>query len=171
MLIQTISGPKARAVISHERPYDYDENTGLWHYKVLDEQEAVNILTDAGRRRIHTYLYGSAGQRSGLGGGFNYVAISDDVTAPAASDTILTSELSSNGLARALGIVTLPTGSGTQTVVQKVFTYTGVPPQGVQKTALFDASISGTMTHEIQFTARTLFQNDTLTVSFSITLT
>jgi hypothetical protein len=171
MLIQEImQGPRARAVICHERAYDYDEKTGLYHYKVIDEQEAFNIVTDAGRVRIHTYLYGSAGQRASLGGGLNYIALSNDATAPAAGDVTLAGELTTNGLQRTLATVTLPTGSGTQTALQKIFTYTGVSSQGVQKTALFDLSVAGTMAHEIQFAQRTLFQNDTLTVSFNLTL-
>jgi len=165
-----MQGPRAKAFIRHERPYDFDEKSGLYLLKVIDEQESWNIVTDAGRRQIHTYIYGSAGQRSGLGGGFNYIALSNDAAAPAAGDTTLASELTGNGLDRALGTVTLPTGSGTQTVVQKIFTYTGISSQGVQKTALFDLSSAGTMAHEIQFSQRTLFTNDTLTVTFSITL-
>jgi len=169
MLIQ-MQGPRARATIRHERAYDYDERTGLWLRKVVDEQEAWNIVTDAGRRQIHTYIYGSAGQRSGLGGGLNYIGISNDGSTPAAGDTALTGELSTNGLQRQLATVTLPTGSGTQTVLQKVFTYTGVSSQGVQKTALFDLASAGVMAHEIQFAQRTLFSNDTLTVTFAISL-
>lgn len=168
MLIQ-IQGPRAKAVIRHERPYDYDERSGLWLRKIVDEQEACNIITDAGRVRIHTYIYGSAAQRAGLGGGFNYIALSNDAAAPVAADTTLASELTTNGVQRALGTVTLPTGSGTQTVIQKVFTYTGIS-QAVQKTALFDLAVAGVMAHEIQFSQRTLFTNDTLTVSFAITL-
>lgn len=171
MLIQqSMQGPRARALISHERPYDYDEKSGLWHYKTVDEQEAWNIVTDAGRRQIHTYLYGASAQRAGLGGGLNYIALSNDPAAPAAGDTTLAAELSTDGLQRALASVTLPTGSGTQTVLQKIFTFTGVGSQGVQKTALFDDPAVGVMAHEIQFAQRTLFQNDTLTVTFSVTL-
>lgn len=171
MLIQTtMQGPRARAVIQHNRPYDYDPQSGLFLYKVVDEQEAWNIVTDAGRRQIHTYIYGAGPQRAGLGGGLNYIALSNDATAPAAGDTVLAAELTTNGLQRSLATVTLPTGSGTQTVLQKIFTYTGVSSQGVQKTALFDLVSVGVMAHEIQFAQRTLFQNDTLTVTFSITL-
>lgn len=165
-----IQGPRAKAIIRHERPYDYDDRSGLWLYKMIDEQEAWNIITDAGRRRIHTYIYGAGGQRSSLGGGFNYIALSDDATAPGAGDTLLTGEITTNGLQRQLATVTLPTGSGTQTVLQKVFTYTGVSPQGVQKTSLFDLASVGVMAHEIQFPQRTLFTNDTITITFSVTL-
>lgn len=141
----------------------------------MSEDESKNIITDAGRVRVHTYLYGAGGQRSGLGGGLNYIALTNDATAPAAGDTVLAGEITNTvataGLQRALGTVTLPTGSGTVTTVQKVFLFTGTPgPQGVQKTALFDAASGGTMVHEIAFAPRTLYTNDTLTVTFAVTL-
>lgn len=176
MLIhEAMRGPRAHAVIRHERPYDYDEKTGLWLYRVIDEVDAWNIVTDAGRRRIHTYLYGAAGQRASLGGGLNYIALSNDPAAPAAGDTVLASEItntpSTAGLQRALATVTLPVGAGTQTTLQKIFTYTGVPgPQSVQKMAVFDDPTTGTMAHEIQFATRTLFTNDTLAITLTITL-
>lgn len=173
LILENISLPRAKVVIQQHRAYDYDEKTGLYQYKKADDDvEAFNIVTDPGRVRIHTYLYGSAGQgqRAALGGGLNYVGLSNNGTAPAAADSTLTAELSGNGLTRALGVVTLPTGAGTSTTIQNIFTYTGVSSQGVQKTALFDASSVGTMAHEIQFAQRTLFQNDTLTVTYTITL-
>lgn len=173
--VEEIRGPRACATITHERAYDFDEKRGVWMRRVVDEQQSWNIVTDAGRRRIHTYLYGAGAQRAALGGGLNFIALSNDATAPAAADTVLTGEITNSastaGLERALATVTLPTASGTQTVLQKVFTFTGVPgPQGVQKTALFDDASAGTMAHEIQFAQRTLFTNDTLTVTFAITL-
>jgi len=176
MLInEAMRGPRAQAVIRHERPYDYDEKTGLWVRKVIDEQEAWNIVTNAGRVRIHTYLYGAGVQRAALGGGLNYIALSNDPAAPAQGDTVLAAEITNTpataGLERALATVTLPVGAGTQTTIQKIFTFTGVPgPQSVQKTALFDLAVAGTMAHEIQFSPRTLFTNDTLTVTFAISL-
>lgn len=176
MLIQTTSlAPRAVARIQHHQAYDFDEKTGLWHYRLMSEEESGNIITDAGRVRVHTYLYGAGGQRAGLGGGLNYIALSNDAAAPAAGDTVLAGEITNTagtaGLQRALGTVTPPTGSGTVTTVQKVFVYTGNGgPQSIQKTALFDASSAGTMAHEIAFSPRTLFQNDSLTTTFSITL-
>lgn len=176
MLIQeSMTGPRARATIRHERPYDFDEKRGIWLRQVIDEQEAWNIVTNAGRIRIHTYLYGSGSQRSPLGTGLNYIALSNDATAPAQTDTVLTGEIVNSagtaGLQRGLATVTLPSGSGTQTVVRRVFTFTGVPgPQSVQKTALFDDATAGTMAHEILFAPRVLNTNDTITIEFAISL-
>ena len=140
--------------------------------RLLGEEEVGNLVTDAGRVAIHTYIYGTTAQRTsgGLSGtGFNYIALSNDGTAPAAGDTSLTGELSGDGLDRVQGTVTLPTGSGTITTVENEFTFSG-SSQAVQKTALFDDSSGGKMAHEILFSQRTLSNGDTLTLTFSITL-
>lgn len=165
---------RARLRVHQARPY-YDKLHGVWLYKQVGVDEEVdNILTDAGRRTLHTYIYGTAAQRitASLGaGGLNYIGLSNNGSAPAASDTTLTAELTTDGLGRAQGTVTLPVSSGTITQIQNTFTYSGVGTQEVQKTALFDASSAGNMAHEILFTQRSLATNDTLTLTFSIGLT
>ena len=168
---------QARAILKvrHERPYAYDEARGVWLFKRLDDDEEYgNILTNRGRVTLHTYIYGTAPQRAAqeLGSGFNYIGLSNSGVVPNPSDTALAGELSSNGLERVQGTVSLPTGPGTITLVQRVFTYTGGGTQSVQKTALFDAPAGGNMAHEILFTPpRVLATADTLTMVFSITLT
>jgi len=165
---------KARLRVRHERPYDYDPTRGLWLYRKVDaDEEYGNILTDDGRVSIHTLVYGTTAQKTSasMGIGLHFIGLSNDATAPAAGDTALTAELATNGLQRAIGTVTLPTGSGVITTVQRQFTYSGGGTQGVQKTALFDAASSGNMAHEILFTQRVLATSDTITMTFSITLT
>ncbi len=159
--------PGAVVRIHHERPYDYDEKRGIWLTRPVDEDEEVhNLITNVGRVQLHTYCYGTASRTNG----FNYIALSNDGNAPAATDTILAGEITNgDGLARTQGLVTLPVSNGNQTTIANTFTFAGAS-QAVQKTALFDASSSGNMNHEIQFTQRTLFTNDTLTVTFTLTL-
>jgi len=57
-----------------------------------------NLLTDAGRDKAHAQIYTntSAGAR-----GAGFIAVTTDATAPADSDTTLTSEITTGGLARA----------------------------------------------------------------------
>lgn len=166
MFTETIKA-RAKVRIHHERAYDFDEKTGLWHYKPAGEdEEAFNILTDTGRVQLHTFAYGTLPRSNG----FNYIALTNDATPPAATDTVLTSELVGNGLTRVQGIVALPVGSGNVTTVTNIFIYTGLLAQGVQKTALFDSPAAGVMNHEIAFTPRVLATNDTFSVTFSITL-
>jgi len=167
---------QARAVctVRHDKAYEFDEERGIWLTHLESEEQIGNLITNAGRVVLHTYIYGTSAQRASasLGaGGLNYIGLSNDNASPAAGDTVLASELSGNGLTRAQGTVTLPTGSGTITTISNVFTYVGGPNQSVQKTALFDAASSGHMAHEILFTPRVLSTNDTLTCTFSITLT
>lgn len=158
---------RAKVRIHHERQYDFDEKTGLWIYRTVDEDEEVyNLLTNTGRVQLHTFAYGTAPRTNG----FNYIALTDDATPPAATDTVLTGELVGNGLTRVQGSVTLPTGSGNITTVLNVFTYSGGVAQSVQKTALFDSAAVGVMNHELAFTPRVLTTSDTLSVTFSITL-
>src|SRR6267154_1187514 len=106
---------------------------------------------------------------SGLGAnGLNYVALSNDALTETATSTTLSNEIAANGLTRAQGIVVLPTGAGNQTTVDKTFTATG--SQSAQKAALFTASSSGTMNHVLAFTQRSLVLNDTLEITYTITL-
>lgn len=167
MLDQLITGPKARVRIHHEVAYDLDDKTGLFLRRVEQEDELVeNLILNAGRIQLHAQCYQTSGL---LTNGFNYIGLSNDATAPVATDTTLTGELSSDGLGRVQGTVTPPTGSGNQTVIAKTFTYTG-SSQAVQKAALFTAASGGVMAHEVLFTQRTLGSNDTITITFTITM-
>ena len=164
---------RATLEVRHERRYDYDEARGIWLYRRVDDDERYgNIVTNAGRVAIHTFIYGTAGQRSaaGLGSGLHFVGLSNSSTLPAAGDTTLAGEFTTDGLGRALGTVTLPTGVGTITQIQRLFTYSGSSPQGVQKAALFDLITGGHMAHEILFSQRLMSPLDTLTLVFNITL-
>lgn len=187
----------ARALVIHLRPEDWikDERTGLlvpdprsmkplaeldrevlrvrdlWQRGQLDLDEVPfdivprNVITNVGRVQIHLGAYGTTGLPSN---GFNYVALSNDALTETAASTTLSSEIASNGLTRAQGTVTLPTGAGTQTTVQKVFTASG--SQSAQKGALFDASSSGDMNHALAFTQRALITSDQLDITFTLTI-
>jgi hypothetical protein len=173
MHIIELSGPKAAVRIHHEVAYDFDEKRGLYVYKQEDEDEVVyNLITNAGRIRLHTQCYGTGSLTTC---GYNFIGLTNDSAAEAETDTVLATELTADGLARVQGTVTLPTGYGNITQIQKVFTYGGGGSQGVQKSALFNIigpppTASGTMAHEVKFTQRTLNNSDTLTVTYSITL-
>lgn len=133
---------------------------------LVGEETTKNLVLNAGRVQLHTAGYGSSGLPTN---GFNYVAVSNDATAPAATDTTLASEISANGFARVqASTITLPTGSGNQTVIAHTFTASGT--QSVQKCALFDASSGGTMNHEFQFTQRNLVSSDELDITITVTL-
>lgn len=164
---------RAKMRVTHRRPTDYmrDAKSGLLvpdprSYKLVDEPEEVwNLITNAGRIQLHTQGYGTT---SLLTNGFNYIALSNDTVTETGTSTVLSNEITLNGLGRAQGTVTLPVSSGNQTTVDKTFTATG--SQSAQKAALFTASSSGVMNHVLGFTQRALITNDTLQVTFTITL-
>lgn len=171
MFVDKLSA-RAHLIFQHKRPY-FDEKQGIWRSRLLYEGHADNIVTDAGRRIIHTLIYGTSAQKTSAsaGVGLNYIGLSNDGTAPAAGDTTLAGELVGSGLVRAQGTVVLPTGSGVITSIGRTFTYSGGSSQQVQKAALFDNPSGGNMAHELLFTQRTLATNDTITLTFNVTLT
>jgi hypothetical protein len=138
-------------------------NSEKWETITKDKH---NLLTNGGRDFIHAQAYGntSAGTQ-----GSRCIAVSTDSGAPAAGDTTLTGEISTNGLARA-NATTNTHSAGTNTSVLGItFTASGAHTN-VQKSALFNATSAGTMTHENTFTAVTLATNDQLQVTWTLTL-
>lgn len=173
---------RASMRITHRRPTDFkkDVATGFFlpipeSFKIVDRagvlvdkeetEEVWNLITNAGRIFLHKQGYDTSGLGSN---GLNYIALSNDTVTETGSSTTLSNEITTNGLGRAQGTVTLPVGSGNQTTVDKTFTATG--SQSAQKAALFTAVSVGTMNHVLGFTQRSLITNDTLEITFTITL-
>jgi hypothetical protein len=147
------------------------ENGSLWladmrSYALIGDPETVyNQITNAGRDFLHQQGY----QTSGLGAnGLNYIALTNTAITPAAGDTTLSGEITSNGLGRAQGTVAHSAGTNT-TTVDHTFTC-ATSSQACQATALFTAASSGTMNHELTFTQRTLQVGDTIDLTFTISL-
>jgi len=133
--------------------------------RLLHSETTKNLITNAGRIFLHTQGYSTA---SGVAAGFCYIGLSNDTLTETASSTTLSAEITANGLSRAVGTVTLPTGAGTSTTIAKTFTCsTGA--QAAQKAALFTAASGGTMNHVLSFTQRSLQVGDTLAITFTIT--
>jgi hypothetical protein len=100
----------------------------------------------------------------------NYIALTTDVTAPAATDTTLTSEETLNGLARAQAADAHTAGTNISTL-SKTFTYTGSTTKTIAKVGLFNAASSGTMVLETLLgSSGTVNANgDTLTIQWQCT--
>ena len=128
-----------------------------------------NLLTDAGKDWMHAQVYTNtaAGTR-----GAGFIASTQSTITPAVGDTTLTGEIATNGLSRA-DATTKTWTSGTNTaLVEHTFTATG-SFTSVLASALFNASSSGTMPHIANFSSGsgTLVANDTLKISWNITIT
>lgn len=104
----------------------------------------------------------------------NYIALTNDSTAPSASDCAagsstctLPSEITTNGCARAQGTYSHTNGTSTWSIAH---TWTATASQSVQKAGMFNASSSGTMVFEAQFTQVNLSNTDTLTITWTISI-
>lgn len=132
---------------------------------VVETWEQDNQITNSGRDFLHQQGYATSGLGSN---GLNWIALTNTAITPAAGDTTLSGEISSNGLARAQGTVAHTGGTNTTTVAH---TFTcATAPQAAQGIALFTASSVGTMNHEFSFAQRSLQIGDTITTTHTITL-
>lgn len=135
------------------------------YYTEWERQYVHNLLTNDGRDFLHQQGYETSSLSTN---GANYIAVSDDGTAPADTDSSLTGEITSGGLSRAQGTVTHVAGN-TTTQIENTFT-ASASHTNVQKTALFTAGSGGTMVNEATFNGANLENNDQLKVIWTITL-
>ncbi len=178
LLSEGIALPRAKGVIQHLRPKldaqgvlipirigddgapIIDDNV-----EVVGEEVVYNVITNAGRDYLHSQGYNTSG---GAANGFCYIGLSNDTLTETTASTTLSTEITTNGLARAVGVYAHTTGTNTTTITN---TFTcATAPQAAQKAALFTASSAGTMNHALSFTQRSLQIADTLAVTFTITL-
>lgn len=100
-----------------------------------------------------------------------YLAVTENATAPAATDTTLTSELTTDGFTRAIGTYA-HTAAATTYTLQKVFTATGT--RTINKEAVFGAvntTAGGVMPFEsAEPNPPTLVSGDTLTQTVTVTI-
>lgn len=134
--------------------------------EVVSVEESTNVKTTVGIDFLFSQGYNStaAAQTNGL----SWIALSNDALTETGASTTLSSEIAANGLSRAQGTYAHSAGASTATIA-KTFTATG--SQACQKAALFSASSAGTMNHVLAFTQRTLQNTDTITITYTITIT
>jgi len=131
---------------------------------VTSYSKTPNLRTNGGADFFNSQLYGT----SAAGAQANFIGLTTDATSPAATDTVLASEETTNGLGRAQGSVS-HTASTNQTVISHTFTYTGSTTKAIAKVGLFTAVSSGTMTQETLLNAVGTVNNngDTITVNWT----
>ena len=118
------------------------------------------ILTNAGKAHAAGLLTGISS------GGFTHIALGSGTTAESATQTSLTTEITTNGGARASATTSRITTTQTNDTAkwEKEFTFTG--SLTISEIGLFDAASSGTMyMRSLLTTARSVEDGDTLTVT------
>jgi hypothetical protein len=130
---------------------------------------AHNLITNNGIGLLDEALHGSDNAPARA----RFIALSTDGTAPSYTDTSCPSEITSGGLQRAEGLVTVTAGpaNGDETVrVSKTFTATAAFT-GVQKACMFTDITGGTLFAVATFSAVNLQPNDQLTINWDFSYT
>ena len=141
------------------------KNKGREDEQILCEDKP-NLLTTDGRDEFHQTMYIDT---TATQTGFNFIALTSDATAPAAGDTVLTGEITTGGLIRVLATTRTHTNDTNVSTIAKVFTATATH-SNVQKSGLFDLVTVGVLSHENTFTSANLENNNTLTITWTLTL-
>jgi hypothetical protein len=123
-----------------------------------------NLRTNAGIDFAADALSKSASRPAAA----EYMALTENATAPAAGDTTLTGEIATGGLTRVIATYA-HTGGAANYTLSKTFTATSAFT-AVQKEAIFNASSAGIMFIENTFTATALSINDQLTVTHTVNI-
>jgi len=165
-----VSAMRRRGITEHTTMHGF---LTVIHTRASDGKRTVlckdnhNLLTNAGRDDIHDAIYENSGAATQLG--FNHMALTVNTNAPAAAQTVLTGEITTGGLARSAADTTTH-GAGTNTsTIKHLYTATATHTD-VTKSGLFDTNAVGTIGHVNTFTDVTLQNNDTLEVTWTLTL-
>src|SRR5688500_18382086 len=130
-----------------------------------------NLLTTDGRDFYHNQCIIESAANTTKGA--NHIAVTEDTTQTInASQTSLTGEITTNGLARTNPSTTIThTDNTNSSTVEHTFTASGSFTD-VVRSALFNASSSGIMTHFAAFSSGsgTLISGDTLKVTWTINI-
>lgn len=142
----------------------YRKKLGMWEEGC---RYMPNLMTNDGRDRIHAVSY-TLTTLSG-NAGFNFMGVTSNATAPAATDTTLTAEITTNGLTRvAVATVTHTTGTNS-TVMDHTYTATG-SFTAVIKVGLFNLVAAGVMGHEGLISSTDLASGDKLENIYTLNL-
>jgi hypothetical protein len=132
--------------------------------------EPTALLTNGGRDALHSQHLNTAAQPAA----FNYMALTANATAPSASNTTLTAEITTagGGLLRAQATYAHTGGTNTTTLT-KTFTANGSDslPVTLAKIGVFNAASSGTMGYEtlLNSTATLSASGDSVTITDTVT--
>lgn len=103
----------------------------------------VNSGTDHQSR----VMFDTASNGTGVYAASNYVALTENSTAPAAGNTTLAGELTDSGLTRTQGTYAHTNGTNTTNITKTFTSGAGVPRQ-INKAGLFNAPSAGTLSFE-----------------------
>lgn len=127
------------------------------------------MITNAGKDLQSRNLFDTASNGTGSYAAANYIALTENASAPAAGDTTLTGELTGSGLQRQQGTYAHTNGTGT-TTLSKTFTSSDGTARTISKAGLFNAPSVGTLMLETLVPSPpTLVSGDSVAVTWTQT--
>jgi hypothetical protein len=137
-----------------------DKNGVLKH-----RSEQKNLRVNGGADFWNSQLFTTGAAAAGA----TFIAITTDATAPAATDTTLTSEETTNGLGRAAATLAHTTAAAS-TTLSHTWTYTGSTSKVIAKLGLLTAISAGTLVLQtlLASTGTVNANGDTITCSWVV---
>ncbi len=133
-------------------------------------QWMLALRTNAGRDHQSRVSFATASTGTGIYAAANYIAVTEDATAPAAGDTTLTTELAVEGFARAQATYAHTDGTAVVTLT-KTFTMSGGTSRTIRNAGLFNAATVGTMAYKTAVPSPpTMVSGDAMSATWSFTL-
>ena len=151
--------------LEREVPVEGQEIASTRCWKIVSQTYSHNLVPNAGLDWLAEIGWKVSTPTDT--GRCNYIALTNTAITPGATDTTLSGEITTNGLARAQATYAHTSGATTLTL-SKTFTATGT--QSAQAGALFTAASGGSMCAEDTFTSASLLSTDTLTISWTWTI-
>lgn len=134
----------------------------------LREEPLLKLRTNGGADFQAGVMANTASTGTGVYAAANYIGLTANATAPSASDTTLTGEITTGTLARAQAAYAHTTGAASYTLTK---TFTSDQSVTIAKIGVFNASTSGTMVFETLLNATaTLVSGDQLTITETVSL-
>ena len=130
--------------------------------KVRDEGTVYNTITNAGLAQL-ALLAGDASATP-----FTYLALGSGTTAPAASQTALVTESTTNGFARVAATVSRVTTTQTNDTLQLTTTFTASGSATIEEIGIFNASSSGTMLSRALTGSKSFVSGETYTTTYKV---
>lgn len=122
-----------------------------------------NTITNGGKAEV-AGLTGNTGSPTA----FTYLAVGTSSTAPAAAQTALQAELSSDGLSRAAATVSRTTTTVTNDTLRLVKAFSVTGTQTVEEAGIFNDPTAGTMLGRALTGSKAVVNGDTLTVTYDV---
>lgn len=130
----------------------------------VEEFTVDNLVMTVGKALITSRLGTSSAAAA------TYLALGSGTTAVAASQTALTTEITTSGFARAAATVSQTTTTTTNDTLQLTYTWTASGSVTVAEMGVFNASSSGTMLSRALLTSKSFVSGDTYQVTYKMSV-